>query len=96
MEPIDENQPYFKSVTPNVQDQRSMNESMMEPIKKNPLFSQVSPAQPEGGQRDLNESQMEPIDENKPYFKSVTPNVQDQRSINESMIEPIKNNPLFS
>ena len=63
MEPLRENRPLYQSITPNNdgRDQRSLNESMIEPFKNNPLFSQVSPGRDNGKIPSLNESMLEPI-----------------------------------
>ena len=68
IEPLHENRPMYQSVTPNGQDQRSLNESMLEPIRNNPQFSQMSPDAIKRGKESINESMMEPIQGNNPRF----------------------------
>jgi len=102
VEVIRGNQPVFSQLSPDHPrrpggDNRTLNESMIEPLHENrPMYQSVTPNGQD--QRSLNESMLEPI-KNNPLFSQMSPDAikRGKESINESMMEPIQgNNPRFS
>ena len=103
MEAIRGNLPLFSQLSPDQPrgsggDNRTLNESIIEPLHENrPMYQSITP-NGEDHQRSLDESMLEPI-RNNPLFSQMSPDAvkRGKESINESMMEPIQgNNPRFS